>query len=265
MERLHRLTSCMYYGLELAGNPRYQDEKRLTRFGFRAASQSDEDGIIAQILHRVGPASRTFVEIGVGDGLKNNTCFLLLSGWKGAWMEADRWCCAAIRSKFATALAGGRLQLIEQRVTAENVETLLRSTTVDEGFDVLSIDIDGNDYWAWKAIVRYQPRVVVVEYNAKLGPHQIMTIPYRPDFVWDSSCYFGASLKALELLGAGKGYRLVGCNFTGVNAFFVRDDLVGDHFLPPFTAENHYEPARYDVLIPSGHRNEFHEFEVLGA
>ena len=78
-------------------------------------------------------------------------------------------------------------------------------------------------------------------------------IPYQPAMIWDYSNYFGPGLKALELLGREKGYCLVGCNYTGVTAFFVRDDLAGNHFAEPFTAENHYESPRYYTRMPNGH------------
>ncbi len=123
-------------------------------------------------------------------------------------------------------------------------------------FDLLSIDVDLNTYWLCKAITNYEPRVVVVEYNALFPPPVEWVVRYDPMSAWDGTCYFGASLKSLENLGTLKGYRLVGCDVTGVNAFFVRQDLVEDKFLRPFTAENHYEPMRYlqSFLLPRDFR-----------
>jgi hypothetical protein len=73
--------------------------------------------------------------------------------------------------------------------------------------------------------------------------------------MWDGSNYFGASLEALVRLGREKGYRVVGCNYAGANAFFVRDDVAGNHFLDPATAEEHYEPPRYIYATQfAGHR-----------
>jgi hypothetical protein len=121
--------------------------------------------------------------------------------------------------------------------------------------DLLSIDIDYNDYWVWKAVDVANPRVVVIEYNAALRPPMSLVVPYDPTRSWDGSNYFGASLEALVRLGRTKGYRIVGCNFSGANAFFVRDDLCADHFLDPPTAEEHYEPPRYFAhLMTGGHR-----------
>ena len=126
---------------------------------------------------------------------------------------------------------------------------------------MLSIDIDGNDYWVWKAIDSYSPRVVVIEHNSVFRSDVEWIMSYNPNNIWNGSSYFGASLKSLEKLGNQKGYRLVGCDFTGVNAFFVRNDLVGDKFFEPFTAENHYEPPRYFLQNVNGHRKDFGVFK----
>ena len=112
-------------------------------------------------------------------------------------------------------------------------------------------------YWVWQAIEIVKPRVVAIEYNATLRPPMSVVVPYRPDAEWDGSNYYGASLAALVKLGGQKNYRIVGCSIAGVNAFFVRADLVGDHFHGPPTAEEHYEPPRHHFyLLPSGgHRS----------
>jgi hypothetical protein len=123
--------------------------------------------------------------------------------------------------------------------------------------DLLSIDIDFNDYWVWKAVNAVNPRVVVIEYNAMLRPPMSLVVPYEPTQRWDGSNYGGASLEALVRLGQSKGYRIVGCSFAGANAFFVRDDLCADHFVAPATAEEHYEPTRYFFAAQPGHRPRF--------
>jgi hypothetical protein len=119
----------------------------------------------------------------------------------------------------------------------------------------LSIDIDRNDYWVWKAIEVVRPRVVVIEYNAALRPPLSLVVPYDPRAMWNGTNYFGASLEAMVRLGREKGYRLVGCSFSGGNAFFVRNDVAGTHFLDPATAEEHYEPPRqFFVMLNAGFR-----------
>jgi hypothetical protein len=239
---------------ELA-KPRNADPKRLLRCGFKVYSQNDEDGIIQEIFKRIGTTNRTFVEFGVETGVETNTTKLLLEGWRGLWIEAASTSVAEIRKIFAHKLAEGSLKVRESVVTVANINGLIAEAGVGGEIDLLSVDIDYNDYWIWKAITTINPRVVVVEYNATLRPPLSLVVPYDPNGSWDGSNFFGASLEAFVKLGRDKGYRIVGCNFSGSNAFFVRSDLVGDHFLQPATAEEHYEPARYFFSnLQSGHR-----------
>jgi hypothetical protein len=138
-------------------------------------------------------------------------------------------------------------------VTKENIDSLLKAAAVTEEFDLLSVDVDQNTYYIWEGMAHYRPRVVVVEYNATFPPQHDWKVAYAADKVWDGSNYFGASLKAFERLGARMGYRLVGCETAGANAFFVREDCVGKKFCAPFTAENHFEPPRYFLTRRCGH------------
>jgi len=100
----------------------------------------------------------------------------------------------------------------------------------------------------------------VIEYNATFRPDTEWIMKYDPNAVWNKTSYFGASLKSLELLGNRKEYSLVGCNFIGLNAFFVRNDLTADKFAAPFTADNHYEPLRYHLWRKAGHPRGFGDF-----
>jgi uncharacterized coiled-coil protein SlyX len=134
-------------------------------------------------------------------------------------------------------------------VTTENINELLAEANVPPEFDLLSIDIDGNDYWIWQALTDYSPRAVIIEYNASFRPPRAWTMPYNPQHSWDGSNYYGVSLSALEKLGRQKGYRLVGCSSLGVNAFFVRADLVAGKFPNAEAgARYHYRPPRYNRL-----------------
>ncbi|MBY0493935.1 MAG: hypothetical protein K2Y23_06940 [Cyanobacteria bacterium] len=251
------------YREEVLATSRYSDPKRLLRHGFKIYSQNDEDGIIQEVLSRVGAASRTFVEIGVGRGNECNSAKLLVEGWRGIWIERDAVAGAAIRRDFETFLTAGDLVLIEAAVTADNVNGLLAPHQLVE-LDILSIDIDNNDYWIWKAIEVVKPRVVVIEYNASFPPPMSVVVPYEPERRWTGGNYFGASLEALVRLGAAKGYSIVGCGFAGVNAFFVRDDCCGDRFKTPATAQEHYEPSRYFVKhLPAGHHGRPGRFQVV--
>jgi hypothetical protein len=234
--------------------PPYDDPKRLLKFGYKVYSQSDEDGMIAEIFTRIGAESQTFFEFGVGDGLANNTLNLLVAGWKGFWIDGSAEFMAKIKDQHQWYLEKGQLQLLNAFITKDSINKLITQMGIPHSVDLLSIDIDGNDYWIWQAIEAISPRVIIVEYNATLRPPVSVVMEYHDHNQWNGTSYFGASLKAFEKLGHTKGYSLVGCNFTGVNAFFVRNDLLGDHFLAPFTAENHYEPPRYTVMR-AGHPN----------
>jgi hypothetical protein len=252
MESL-RIQFLQYWGEEMK-KPRNADPKRLLRHGFKVYSQNDEDGILEEVFRRIGVAGRRFVEFGVQSGFECNTAKLLVEGWQGCWMEADGAFAAKIRAHFTDFLSLGKLQLLEEMVTAENINALLSRSGMTGDIDLLCIDIDFNDYWVWKAIEVTKPRVVSIEYNASLRPPLSLVVPYDPKAVWRGGNYFGASLEALVKLAREKGYCIVGCGFAGVNAFFVRQDLCKDLFLEPATAEEHYEPPRYfSAVMPSGH------------
>lgn len=242
------------YRLQELATPRYADPKRLLRHGFKVYSQSDEDGIIQEIFNRIGMTNRTFVEFGVETGIECNSVKLLIEGWNGLWIDGSEQNVAEMQNTFAQRVASGQLKLRANMVTAENINALIEQGGITGDIDLLNVDIDYNDYWVWKAITVIKPRVVVIEYNASLRPPMSLVVPYEPMRRWDGTNFFGASLEALVRLGREKGYRLVGCNYTGVNAFFVRDDLAGDHFIAPATAEEHYEPPRYFYAFQSaGH------------
>lgn len=206
--------------------------------------------------------NRTFVEFGIGTGLENNTLALLFEGWRGLWIDASEESVKNIRENLKMTIADGMLQLVHSRVTVENINNLISSALDLEEIDLLSIDIDGNDIHVCKAIQCISPRVVVIEYNPTFRPPAVFCIDYDESHVWARDDCQGASLKLLEIELAEKGYSLVGCNVTGANAFFVRNDLVADRFMSPFTAEVHYEPSRIFIGgIPFWHPPSFNTLE----
>lgn len=194
-------------------------------------SQNGEDGVIDAIFAAVGTTNRYFVEFGAHDATECNTARLLEVGWTGLLMDGQ----GASRNP--------RAVVHKEFVTAENINFLLRKYGVPHEFDLLSIDIDGNDYWVWRAI-EYRPRVVVIEYNASVPPSERRTITYDPNFRWNGSDYFGASLRALAELGNEKDYVLVHCERAGVNAFFVERSALPVGFTPRPTEEI-YRPPNY--------------------
>jgi hypothetical protein len=229
----------------LQAKERYQNPKSLIPFGSKIYSQSDEDGIIREIFNRIGTTNKTFVEFGIGNGLENNTLALLFEGWQGLWIDASSKSVNKIRENFNIIIEKEQLKLVQSFITKENINSLISNKIKSEEIDLLSVDIDGNDYHIIDAITCVSPRVIVVEYNAKFTPPVLYCMDYNDSHRWEKDDCFGASLKFFEVNLEKKGYYLVGCNLSGANAFFVRKDLVSDQFLSPFTAENHYEPARY--------------------
>jgi len=233
-------------------NPRYDDSRSLVRFGSKIYSQNDEDGIIREIFARIGTSNRTFVEFGVGNGLENNTIALLFEDWNGLWIDGSTRCIKAINENLPNVISAGRLRVVEALITTHNINELISEHIHSHEIDLLSVDIDGNDYHVLNAIMCIKPRVIVIEYNAKFTPPVLFCMDYDGAHTWKEDDCFGASLKFLEQNVLG--YCLVGCSVVGANAFFVREDLVGDKFLEPFTAENHFEPARYYLgMFSSGH------------
>ena len=242
------LTNHALYTMQresLLANERNRDPKRLLAYGFRGYSQHDEDGMIQGIFKRIGVSNRVFVEFGVGDGTENNTVYLMMSGWRGQWIDGSDANAAAIRARFSSFIQSGQLSFVQGFVDRDSINGMIEKAGHSGEIDLLSIDIDGNDYWVWEVMSIVKPRVVVIEYNAVFRPPVAVVAEYNRNFVWDGTSYYGASLQALEGLGARKGYALVGCSLSGINAFFVRQDLVGDKFCAPFTAENHFEPPRF--------------------
>ena len=235
----------MQFHKSLLDSERFKDDLKLNKFGYKNFSQFDEDGIINEIFKRIGTKTKCFLEIGVGDGLECNTHSLIYNDWSGSWIDGSEHFCKQIRSKFKFAL-DNNLNLSNSFVNKDNINELANNLCPN-GIDLLSIDIDGNDFYIWDSIVDLNPRVVIMEYNTKFPPPMDWVMEYNESHMQDKTSYFGASLVALTNLGTKKQYSLVGCSLHGANAFFVRNDLLDDKFQAPYTAENHYEPCRYSL------------------
>ena len=240
------LGSCMKFEDET--RERLKNKKCLEYYGFKVYSQNDEDGIIEEIFNRIGTTNKIFIEFGVQNGLECNSHYLLFKGWRGLWIDGGESYVKEICEKFAPVLANGQLKVLQAFITRENINELFIKGGIEGEIDLLSIDIDGNDYYVWEAINVVNPRVVIVEYRAFFPPNCDWKQAYNKRHVWDGTDWQGASLKAFELLGRRLGYQLVGTSLTGVNAFFVRKDLAKDSFIEPATAENLYNPARARYL-----------------
>jgi hypothetical protein len=201
----------------------------LTAFELKAFSQNGEDGVIQEVLRRIGRGSGTFAEFGIGTGVEGNCVFLAqVLGWSGVFLEGDAAAFARLARRYEHVPG---VSAANAYVEPATIDELLPRTGVHAEPDVLSIDVDGNDYYLWQALESVRPRLLVIEYNAALDPRSQLVQPYSPTGP-DGTAFFGASLGALETLAKRKGYRLVHTELAGVNAFFVREDLAGDAFLP---------------------------------
>jgi hypothetical protein len=213
---------------------------------FRVFSQFGEDGILQFLVRHVPIERDVFVEFGVEDYSESNTRFLLVhDNWGGLIIDgAD-----AHRSFLRDTGLGWRhhIDAVTAFIDRENINDLIGGAGVEGDIGILSIDLDGNDYWVLEAIDVVSPRILVCEYNSTFGPEAAVTVPYDPGFVrgdkHPSALYWGASLAALTRAAERKGYALVGGNRAGNNAFYVRRDVVGD--IPEVAVSDAYAASRF--------------------
>jgi len=218
------------------GNP-----ARLSETGYRVFSQFEEDGKLLFIFAVIGMGNKTFVEIGADDGINSNAANLYFNfGWRGLFIDGN--CTSIARGKrfydryphpwfFKPAFTCSK-------VNRENVNELIRAQGIEGEVGLLSIDIDGNDYWIWDAITTISPRVVIIETHVEFGLRNIV-VPYDPKYSYPGKhpVYHGASPTAMTNLARRKGYRLVGANELGFNFIFVRNGL-GEEYLPEVSVES---------------------------
>jgi hypothetical protein len=229
LDRLDRLTEAV--GRIEARQVASVSSNDLNAHEFRVFSQNGEDGIIQFLVSRVAIENNSFVEFGVGDYSEANTRFLALNDrWSGLVLEGNARDIA--RLKRDPAFWRYDVSAVMAFVNKENINDLLAANGMTGEIGLLSIDVDGNDYWIFDAISVVRPAIVIVEYNHRFGPDRAVTVPYDPEFRRDrahySHIYYGASLRALCLVAQRKEYAFVGCESFGVNAFFVRRDLMTD-------------------------------------
>lgn len=186
----------------------------LSKYEKKVYSQNGEDGVIEKIFELIGATSKFYVEFGVENGHECNTRYLREHyQWQGLLMDGG-----------AQDLS---INLRREFITAENINQLFQFYQVPYEFDLLSIDIDSNDFYVWNTISDvYSPRVVVIEYNASHLPHEDKVVLYDPMRRWDGTNYYGASILAYYFLAQKKGYSLVYAENRGVNLFFIRNDVL---------------------------------------
>ena len=221
--------------------------QELSETEFSVFSQFGEDGIIQYLLKVIPIENKTFIEFGVEDFFESNCRFLMMKdNWQGFVIDGSKTNINRLRNSYFFWMYD--LQAKQAFVSRENIDTILRESGFDSDLGILSIDIDGVDYFVWEAIEYHKPRILIMEYNANFGPEREITIPYRPDFqrtkAHTSNLLWGASLAALESLSREKGYGLVGVNSSGNNAFFVREDLIKNP-LKKLDSTEAFKPSLY--------------------
>jgi hypothetical protein len=204
------------------------DKLELQDNEFQVFSQWGEDGIIQMLLRHIEIPNKIFIEFGVENYTESNTRFLLINdNWAGLVIDGSPEHISYIKQD--SIYWQHNLKAVQAFIDKDNINKIIAENGIKGDIGILSIDIDGNDYWVWQAIDVVAPAIVIIEYNSRFGKDKAVTIPYDPSFVRSeahySMLYAGASLKALYNLGKAKGYSFVGCNSVGNNAFFVRQDL----------------------------------------
>ena len=230
---------------QIINSPKYQNKKNLLKHGYKVFSQQDEDGIIDEIFKRIGSGKKKFVEMGIETGIQCNTSNLLFQDWSGLWIECNEKSVEKIKENFSEYIKKN-LKVHCEKINPKNVNDLLSIYFErNEEIDLLSIDIGVHTFHVLEKIEVIKPRVVVVEYNAKYGPLIDWTVEYDINAEWDNTDYFGASLYSFEKMLKKKDYFLVGCNITGVNAFFVRKDQLNEKFEEDTSSKYHFIEGRY--------------------
>lgn len=222
----------------LVGDPR--------DYEFKVYSQWGEDGIIDHLIGRISVSSRRFVEFGVEDYTEANTLFLLKHRcWSGLVIDGSVDNIASV--KRSAEYWRHDLRAEAAFITRENINDIISRNGLSGEIGLLSIDIDGNDYWVWDAINCVNPCIVVAEYNSLFGPNAKLSTPYQDDFIRSyadaTNMYYGASIAALNYLAELRGYSLVAGNSAGNNVFFVRNDLIGT--LKKLTPQEAYVQAAF--------------------
>jgi hypothetical protein len=213
---------------------------------FKVFSQFGDDGIIQYLIHRLTPLPDSFVEFGVENYRESNTRFSLLNNnWRGLVLDGNQRCIDYIQAD--EICWRHTLTARSAWITRDNINDLLKEAEFAGEVGLLSIDIDGNDYWVWEKIDIIDPVIVIVEYNSIFGPELAVTMPYDRKFARHQAHYsgqfWGASLPALTQLANRKGYSLVGCNSAGNNAYFVHKNKIDN--LPVLTAKEAFVDARF--------------------
>lgn len=230
----------------------------ISETGFKVFSQFEEDGYLLYIFSIIGHGKKIFIEIGANDGINSNCSNLCIHfGWSGLFFEGDSTLIKRgerFYRKYPTPYHPKPV-FKQAIVTRENIDQLIKEGGLEGEIDLLSIDIDGNDYWIWDAITQVKPRVVIIETHVEFGLNPIV-VPYDPHYMYPGKhpVYHGASPLAMQKLAAKKGYRLVATNELGINHIYIRNDIALD-LIPEM---NVADTLRHPKTIAS-----FNDFESI--
>jgi hypothetical protein len=260
--------------IQAANNALKNNISSLGEVEFQVFSQRGEDGILQYIISKIDIPNKVFVEFGVETYTESNTRFLLINNnWSGLVIDGDKKNVEFIKKDFIYWKYD--ITAYQSFISKDNINGLIRKFSSLEDIGILSIDIDGNDYWVWEAIDSVKPRIVVCEYNSIFGPSEKISIPYSESFqrtaAHYSNLYFGASLSALCYLAEKKGYDFIGVGEAGVNAFFVRKDLsspfkkykIGDGFRPSANRDSRDRKGKLTFLPHEKRLSEIKDMTVV--
>jgi hypothetical protein len=234
-------------GIILSTLNEQKKSKNLKDYEFKVFSQWGEDGIIQHLIKSIEIKNKTFIEFGVEDFFESNCRFLLMKDdWKGFVIDGSTSNIQRLKNSYF--YWKHQLEAIDAFITGDNINDLLSKSGFSNDIGILSVDVDGNDYYILQAITNFNPRILICEYNPVFGSTRKISIPYQSDFhrtkAHSSNLYWGASLGAMTYLAGKKGYALVGTNTAGNNAFYIRKDLLNDK-LEVLTAETAYSESNY--------------------
>jgi hypothetical protein len=216
---------------EIIQNRNY-DSSNINKFEFSIFSQWGDDGIINYLINNIEIANKKFVELGVEDYLESNTRFLMQNNnWSGFIVDGNCKLLDTVKSRYFYWKYD--LKALCKFIDRENINEIINYSGFHGNIGLLSIDLDGNDFWIWKNLNTLDPDIVVIEYNYRYGPEKSVSTPYDKNFnrfsFHESGIVYGSSLKALAKLGKEKGMSLVGTNLAGNNAYFVKSKFLSQN------------------------------------
>jgi hypothetical protein len=205
-----------------------------------------------EIFRRLNVEQGTFIEMGAGDGSENNTRLLLELGWSGSWIDGDPTNTSLCKENFRKFTDLNSLKILNAFIDDKNVNTIVKDLNIPLHVEFLSIDLDLTTHLVWDKLNSIKPKVVAIEYNGFFPNSTHWEADMNKNKTWDGSINMGASLYTINKISKAIGYKHIGCDLTGTNAFFILEELASQYF--PDIGDNLYEPARPFLNNDSGHR-----------